>query len=368
MEQRLLGKSGLHVSVVGLGTMTFGGKDRFGNMGNIQAKEGMRMLDLCHDAGVTLIDTADLYSFGAAEEILGEVLKGRRNDFILATKAFMRMGPDIHDVGLSRKHLMQACDASLRRLQTDCIDLYMAHDPDMLVPMEETLRAFEDLISQGKVRYIGCSNFSGWQLMKSLAIADRLACSRYISQEINYSLLARDAEHELIPLGLDQGVGVMAWSPLGYGLLTGKFHRDARPAETRLNSLEAPGTLDMERVYRIVGVLGEIALERGVSAAQVAINWVMNKSCVSTVLIGARNEAQLRDNLAAARWRLNAEEMARLDTMGETPEPYPNWHHRRFAAERNPALPSMRTALASDVDVPQKESPQEVLEPLVRGN
>ena len=204
--------------------------------------------------------------------------------------------------------------------------------------------------------------------MKSLAVADRLACSRYISQEINYSLLARDAEHELIPLGLDQGVGVMAWSPLGYGLLTGKFHRDARPAETRLNSLEAPGTLDMERVYRIVDVLSEIAKERGVTAAQVAFNWVLKKPCVGTVLIGARNEGQLRDDLAAARWSLTAAEMARLDTVSATPEPYPNWHHRRFAAERNPALASMRTALASDIDVLRKEAPQEISEPLVRGN
>ncbi len=332
MQQRLLGNSGLHVSILGFGTMTVGGRDRFANMGSLGASETARMLDLCSDAGVTLIDTADLYSFGGAEEILGEVLKHRRHHFVLATKVFMRMGPGMHDVGLSRQHIVAACEASLRRLQTDFIDLYMAHDPDSLVPVDETLRAFDDLVAQGKVRYIGCSNHSGWQLMKALAASERRGYTRYISHEINYSLLARDAEHELIPLGLDQGVGVMAWSPLGYGLLTGKFRRDARPSETRLNSLEAPGTLDQERLYRIVDVLLEIAKERGVTAAQIALNWVISKPCVSTVLVGARNEAQLRDNLATAQWSLTAEEVARLDAASATPEPYPNWHHRRFAA------------------------------------
>lgn len=343
MEQRQLGNSGLSVSALGFGTMTVGGRDRFAQMGNIQAEEASRLIDICLESGVNLIDTADLYSFGAAEEVLGQVLKGRRDKFVLATKGFMRVGPGVHDVGLSRKHLLEACEASLRRLQTDYVDLYMAHDPDALVPMEETLRAFDDLISQGKARYIGCSNFSAWHVMKALAISEGCGYARYISQEINYSLLARDAEHELIPMGLDQGVGVMAWSPLGYGLLTGKFRRDARPTETRLASLEAPGTIDEDRLYRIVDVLLEISHERGVSAAQVALNWVMSKPCVSTVLVGARNEQQLRDNLGAAQWKLTAPEMARLDAVSTTPEPYPNWHHRKFAAERNPVLPSMRS-------------------------
>ena len=350
MQQRQLGNSGLHVSVLGFGTMTVGGKDRFANMGTLGSVETARMLDLCHDAGVTLVDTADLYSFGGAEEILGEVLRHRRYDFVLATKVFMRMGPGVHDVGLSRKHIMAACDASLRRLRTDYLDLYMAHDPDMLVPVEETMRAFDDLVSQGKVRYIGCSNHSGWQLMKALAVSERNRSARYIAQQVNYSLLARDVEHELIPLGLDQGVGVMAWSPLGYGLLSGKFRRDARPTETRLNSLEAPGTLDQERLYRIVDVLLDIARQRNVSAAQIALNWVMAKPCVSAVLVGARNEQQLRDNLAAAQWSLSQEEVVRLDAASATPEPYPNWHHRRFGAERNPALPSLRTPLPTDMN------------------
>ena len=335
--------------------MTVGGKDRFAHMGNLGTAETARMLDLCADAGVTLIDTADLYSFGGAEEVLGEVLRHRRHNFVLATKVFMRMGPGVHDVGLSRQHIIAACEASLQRLETDYIDLYMAHDPDMLVPIEETLRAFDDLVSQGKVRYIGCSNHSAWQVMKALAASERSGYARYVSQEINYSLLTRDAEHELIPLGLDQGVGVMAWSPLGYGLLSGKFRRDVRPSETRLNNLEAPGTLDQERLYRIVDVLLEIAQARNVSAAQVALNWVTAKPCVSTVLIGARNEEQLRDNLAAAQWSLTAEEVARLDAASATPQPYPNWHHRRFAAERNPELPSTRNTLATDINPDPKE-------------
>jgi len=333
--------------------MTVGGKDRFRAMGNIGPAEVSRLIDICIEAGLNFIDTADLYSFGAAEEALGEALEGRRQQMVIGTKVFMRMGPGAHDVGLSRKHIMEACEASLRRLRTDYIDLYMAHDPDSLVPTEETVRAFDDLVRQGKVRYAGCSNYSGWQLMKSLAVSDSRGLSRFISQEVHYSLLCRDIEHELVPLGLDQGVGVMAWSPLHYGLLTGKFRRDARPSETRLNQLEAPGVIDQELLYRIVDVLLEIGGQRGVSAAQVALNWVMNKPGVSTVIIGARNEQQLRDNLAAAGWRLSAEEMSRLDEVSATREPYPYWHQHKFGAERNPRLPSIRTAptLAKAVEI-----------------
>jgi aryl-alcohol dehydrogenase-like predicted oxidoreductase len=344
MEQRTLGRSGLSVSVMAFGTMTVGGKDRFKNMGELGVPETGRMLDLCMDAGVTLIDTADLYSFGGAEEVLGEVLQGRRQQFVICTKAFMRMGPGPHDVGLSRKHLIEACDASLRRLRTDYIDLYLAHDPDQLVPIEETLRAYDDLVRQGKVRYIGCSNHSSWHVMKALAASDRHGFPRYVCQEVNYSLLARDIEHELIPLGLDQGVGVMAWSPLHYGLLTGKFRRDARPTETRLNQLEAPGTIDEDRLFRIVDVLLDIARDRRVKPPEVALNWVMSKPRVDTVLIGARNEEQLRANLAAADWRLSAEEMRRLDEASAVPEPYPTWHQHKFALERNPRIPSIRDA------------------------
>ena len=342
MEQRQLGKSGLSVSVLSFGTMTVGGRDRFGKMGNLDVPQTSRILDICQEAGLTTIDTANAYSLGGAEEILGEALKGRRDRFVLVSKAFMRMGPAPHDTGLSRKHLVAACEASLRRLQTDYLDLYMGHEPDMFVPVEETMRAFDDLVSQGKVRYVGCSNHSAWHVMKALAVSERFGLARYVCQQVNYSLIGRDVEHEILPLGLDQGVGVMAWSPLHAGLLTGKFRRDVRPDVSRLNELDAPGTIDYERVYRIVDVLLAIAEERAVTAAQVALNWVLSKPGVDTVILGARHEAQLRDNLAAATWRLTAEEMARLDIVSALPEPYPQWHQHKFGIERNPRLPAQR--------------------------
>ena len=301
MEQRRLGNSGLSVSALSFGTMTIGGRDRFAKMGNLGVDETSRILDVLRDTGVTTIDTADVYSFGGAEEILGQALKGRRDEFVLVTKAFMRLGPGPHDIGLSRKHLITACEASLRRLQTDYLDLYLCHQPDMLVPVEETLRAYEDLVTAGKVRYIGCSNHSAWQAMKALAVSDRIGAPRYICQQVQYSLVSRDVEHEIVPLALDQEIGLMAWSPLHAGLLTGKFRRDTpRPTVARLNELDVPGTVDFDRLYRIVDVLDAIAKERGVSIPQVALNWVLHKPGVDTVILGARNEAQLRDNLAAA--------------------------------------------------------------------
>ena len=339
MEQRQLGTSGLSMSVLSFGTMTIGGRDRFGKMGNLGVTETMRILDICREAGVTTIDTADVYSYGAAEEILGEALAGRREEFVLVTKAFMRMGAAPHDVGLSRLHLIQACEASLRRLRTDYLDLYICHQPDSCVAVEETLRAYDDLVAQGKVRYIGCSNHAAWQVMKALAVSDRRGWARYVCQQVLYSLISRDVEHEIVPLALDQSVGIMAWSPLHAGLLTGKFRRDARPAVSRLNELDTPGTIDFERVYRIVDVLTEIAGARGVTPSQVALNWVMRKPGVTTVILGARDEAQLRDNLAAATWRLSAEEVAALDEVSALPEPYPMWHQHKFGIERNPRLP-----------------------------
>jgi aryl-alcohol dehydrogenase-like predicted oxidoreductase len=342
MEQRQFGNSGLSVSVLSFGTMTIGGRDRFGKMGNLGLSETTRMLDICRDAGITTIDTADMYSFGGAEEILGQALQGRREEFVIATKGFSRLGPGPHDIGLSRKHLIQACEASLKRLRTDYIDLYIGHQPDQLVSLEETMRAFDDLVTQGKIRYAGCSNNSAWHVMKALAVSERLGLTRYVCQQVNYNLIARDVEHEIIPLGLDQKVGLMAWSPLHAGLLTGKFTRDARPSVSRLNDLEAPGTIDFDRVYRIVDKLSEIARPRNATPAQVALNWVMNKPGVDTVIIGARDEAQLRDNLAAAEWRLSAEEMAALDEVSALPEPYPQWHQHKFGIERNPRLPATR--------------------------
>lgn len=343
MEQRRLGSSGLSVSVLSFGTMTIGGRDRFGKMGNLGVAETARMLDLCEEAGLTTIDTADMYSYGAAETILGQALaNGRRDRFVLATKAFMRLGTGAHDVGLSRKHLIEACEASLRRLQTDYIDLYICHQPDQFVPVEETMRAYDDLVTAGKVRYVGCSNHSAWHVMKALGVSACHGFVRYICQQVNYSLVARDIEHEIVPMGLDQSVGIMAWSPLQAGLLTGKFRRDVRPEVSRLNELDAPGTIDYDRVYRIVDVLDAIARERGATPSQVALNWVLNKPGVDTVIIGARHEEQLKDNLAAASWRLTAEEMGRLDAVSDLPEPYPHWHQHKFGVERNPKLPSVR--------------------------
>jgi aryl-alcohol dehydrogenase-like predicted oxidoreductase len=343
MEQRRFGNSGLSVSVLSFGTMTIGGRDRFAKMGNLGVKETSRILDVCRDAGVTTIDTADAYSFGGAEEILGEALQGRRNDFVLVTKVFSRLGTGPHDIGLSRKHLIQGCEASLRRLKTDYIDLYISHQPDMLVSIEETMRAFDDLVTQGKVRYIGCSNNSAWQVMKALAASDRLGLTRYMCQQVNYNLVARDVEHEIIPLGIDQSLGLMAWSPLHAGLLSGKFRRDApRPSISRLNELDVPGTVDFDRLYRIVDTLVDIGRARDVSPARVALNWVMNKPGVDTVIIGARDEAQLRDNLAAADFQLSGEEMAALDEVSALPEPYPMWHQHKFGIERNPRLPGIR--------------------------
>jgi len=344
MEQRRLGRSGLSTSVLSFGTMTIGGKDRYSKMGNLGVAETGRMLDRCRDAGVTVIDTANVYSWGGAEEIVGEALTGRRNSFVLVSKVFMRMGQGAHDTGLSRQHIVAACEASLQRLRTDHIDLYISHEPDMFVPVEETMRAFDDLVRDGKVRYVGCSNHSAWHTMKSVAASDRLGLTRYVCQQVNYNLIARDVEREIVPVGLDQGLGLMAWSPLHAGLLTGKFRRGGeKPAVSRLNDLNPPRTIDFERVYRIVDVLDAIAKERSVTCAQVALNWVLNKPGVDTIVIGARNEDQLEDNLGAVGWSLTDDEMARLDEVSALPEPYPQWHQHLFGIERNPKLPARRS-------------------------
>jgi aryl-alcohol dehydrogenase-like predicted oxidoreductase len=338
MECRLLGASGLEVSVLSFGTMTLGGQGRFAAMGNVQVEEARRLVEICMDAGVNLFDTADMYSAGKSEEVLGKALGARRKDVVLASKVFFRLQPGANKNGLSRRHILDSCDASLRRLGTDYIDLFQAHNFDSLTPLDETLRAFDDLIRAGKIRYAGCSNYAGWQLMKALSVSERLGISRYISQQINYSLVARDAEHELVAAGIDQRVGILVWSPLQGGLLSGKFRRgQAKPAESRLNTLEAPGTVNEERLYKIVDALAEIAGQREVSIAQAALNWVMRKPGVDTVIIGARNEQQLRDNLAAATWTLTDADMERLDEVSALPLPYPYWHQRKFAGDRNPA-------------------------------
>jgi aryl-alcohol dehydrogenase-like predicted oxidoreductase len=330
MEMRRLGASGLQVSALGFGTMTFGGSDRFSAVGSTGVDEARRQIDLCLDAGVTLFDTADVYSQGASEEILGQALEGRRHDAILATKVHGRMGPGPNDVGQSRHHIVRACEASLRRLRTDYIDLYQVHGFDALTPLEETLRALDDLVRAGKVRYIGCSNYSAWHLMKALGVSERLGLERYVSQQVYYSLVARELEYELVPLALDQGIGGIVWSPLSGGFLTGKYRRgQAGPSDARRPRRGDPGTIDEERGYAIIDVLEEIARERGASIAQAALAWLLRKPGVTSVLVGARREEQLVDNLKAASWTMSAEEVRRLDEVSATPPIYPYWHQRR---------------------------------------
>jgi len=290
------------------------------------------------DAGVNLVDTADVYSAGLSEEIIGEVLDaaGRRDRVLLATKARMPMGDGANDAGLSRHHLIAACEASLRRLRADHIDLYQVHEWDGLTPLEETLSALDDLVRAGKVRYVGCSNYTGWQLMKALGISERHGFERFVSQQIHYSLQAREAEYEIVPAGLDQGVGIMVWSPLGGGLLSGKYRRGERGPEgaRQLTEWNEPPVRDPDALHDVVDVLVEIADGRGVAAAQVAIAWLLGRPGVSTVVIGARTDEQLADNLAAADLELSDEERARLDEVSAPPLIYPHWHQAKTARDR----------------------------------
>ncbi|MBW4429148.1 MAG: aldo/keto reductase [Nostoc desertorum CM1-VF14] len=338
MEMRFLGKSGLQISVLSFGTMTFGGSDFFQEIGATQVDEAQHLIDICLDAGVNIFDTADVYSNGLSEEILGKALGKRRSDVIIATKAYGRMGKGANDTGLSRYHLIRACEDSLRRLNTDYIDLYQVHGFDALTPLEETLRALDSLVRSGKVRYIGCSNYSAWHLMKALSVSERLNLERYVSQQVYYSLVARELEFELIPLGLDQGVGILVWSPLAFGFLSGKYRRgQPQPEGTRRAKIDDIGTVsDVEKGYDIVEVLHEVANNRGVSVAQVALNWLLRQSGITSVIIGARNEQQLRDNLGAAQWELTPEEVNRLNQVSAIAPIYPYWHQRKFGAERIP--------------------------------
>jgi len=336
MEYRLLGRSGLKVSTITLGTMTMGGKGNFAKVGNAGVDEARRQIDLCLDAGVNLIDTADVYSTGASEEIIGEVLGGkRRNGVLIATKARFPMGDGPNDRGLSRHHLIEACEASLRRLRTDVIDLYQVHQWDGQTPLEETIDALDTLVRQGKVRYIGASNYSGWHLMKALAVSDRAYRQRFVSQQIHYTLEAREAEYELVPVSIDQGLGILVWSPLAGGLLSGKHRRGVTPEGTRqLAGWDEPPIRDEDRLWAIVDTLVGIAEARGVSGAQVALAWLLGRPAVTSVIIGGRTEAQLKDNLAAAELVLTAEERARLDKVSAPPVLYPYWHQLRTAKDR----------------------------------
>ena len=340
MEYRQLGRSGLKVSVYSFGAMTFGGSGWFAGVGQTKVDAARRQIGMCVEAGVNLFDTADVYSNGESEEILAEALGDKRQSVLVATKVFGPMGAEQNDRGASRHHIIRACEASLRRLKTDYIDLYQIHNQDSLTPPEETMRALDDLVRAGKVRYIGSSNFSGWWKMRSLAVADRYGLDRYVSQQIQYSLLWRDAEYELLPLGLAEGVGALIWSPLASGYLSGKFAAGAQSVPTRLRG-GGLAAIDDERARKVVSVLNEIASERdGASPSQVALNWLVRKAGVSSVIIGARTNEQLTDNLAAATWSLSDADVARLDEASATPIRYPYSHHRAFGPDRNP-LPTL---------------------------
>jgi aryl-alcohol dehydrogenase-like predicted oxidoreductase len=336
MEYRQLGRSGLRVSCLSLGTMTFGGRGDFAKVGSTGAADASRQVDECLEAGINLIDTADVYSHGLSEEIVGAAIEGRRDRVLVATKARMKMGDGANDAGLSRQHLIEACEASLRRLGVDHIDLYQLHEWDGVTPVEETLEALDHLVRSGKVRYVGCSNFAGWQLAKSLGVAERRGLPRYISQQIHYSLQAREAEYELVPSGLDQGVGIMVWSPLAGGLLSGKYRRNLDPpaGSRHLTDWGEPPVRDTEQLYDIIDALVEIATERGVSAAQIALAWLLGRPGVSTIVIGARTSEQLADNLAAAELQLTDEEQTRLDSVSRPPLIYPHWHQAASAGDR----------------------------------
>ncbi len=339
MEYRRLGGSGLSVPALSFGTGTFGGKgELFAAWGTTDVKEATRLVDICLEAGLTMFDSADIYSDGAAEQILGEAIKGRRNEVLISTKATFRSGAGPNDVGSSRFHLINAVEGALKRLQTDHIDLFQLHGFDAKTPVEETLSALDDLVRAGKIRYVGCSNFSGWHLMKSLDVAARYNLPRYAAHQAYYSLAGRDYEWELMPLGLDQHVGAVIWSPLGWGRLTGKIRRgQPLPETSRLHKTAEIGPpIDDEHLYRIVDALDEIAKETGKTVPQIALNWLLQRPTLPSVIVGARNEEQLRQNLGAVGWSLTGEQVARLDAASERPVPWPYWHQRAVFSERNP--------------------------------
>lgn len=339
MEYRLLGRSGFSVPALSFGTATFGGgSDFFRAWGASDVKEATRLIDVSLDAGLTMFDSADAYSAGLAEEILGQAIKGRRDKVLISTKATFRMGPTPNNLGSSRHHLIAACEASLKRLGTDYIDLWQMHGFDAKTPIEETMRALDDLVRVGKVRYIGCSNYSGWHLMKALAIADRYGWTRFVAHQAYYSLIGRDYEWELMPLGIEEGVGGVIWSLLAGGKLSGKFSRGRPiPEGTRIAQIGAMGPqVPDEQLYAIVDVLDMLAKETGRTISQIALNWVLSRPTISTVVVGARNEAQLKENLGAVEFKLTPDQIKRLDEASVRPLAYPYWHQRRTSSDRNP--------------------------------
>jgi aryl-alcohol dehydrogenase-like predicted oxidoreductase len=333
MEYRQLGGSGLKVSALSFGAATFGGGNEFFRAwGNTDVQGARRLIDICLEAGVNLFDTADVYSDGLSEEILGEAISGRRDQVLISTKGTFPMGVGPNDLGSSRHHLMRAFEASLRRLKTDYIDIYTLHGFDALTPVEEALRTLDDLVRAGKVRYIACSNFSGWHLMKSLAVSEKYGWSRYVAHQAYYSLVGREYEWELMPLALDQKIGTIVWSPLGWGRLTGKIRRNQPlPATSRLHDTAAQGPpVSDEFLYNVVDALDQVAEESGKTVAQVALNWLLQRPTVASVIIGARDEAQLRQNLAAAGWSLTTDQVVKLDAASATVPIYPYWHQGQF--------------------------------------
>ena len=338
METRRLGHSGFSVPVLSFGTGTFGGGNEFFQAwGSTQHDEATRLVDICLDAGLNMFDSADIYSGGLAEEVLGHAIKGRRDKVIVSTKATFRSGPGPNDVGSSRFHLLRTVDASLKRLGTDYVDLFQLHGFDAKTPVEETLGTLDDLVRAGKIRYIGVSNFSGWHLMKSLAVSDRHGLARYVAHQAYYSLIGREYEHELMPLGVDQGVGAVVWSPLGWGRLTGKIRRgQPLPERSRLHKTSEQGPpVPDDYLYDVVDALLAVADEVGKTVPQVALNWLLQRPTVSNVIVGARDEDQLRQNLGAVGWNLTPEQVGRLDAASHRPPAYPYWHQVGFA-ERNP--------------------------------
>lgn len=339
MEHRFLGASGFKVPVLSFGTGTFGGKGEFFEAwGATDVAEARKLIDICLEAGVTMFDSADIYSNGASESVLGEALKGRRDKVIISTKATFRFDDGPNSVGSSRFHLKRAVDAALKRLQTDYIDLFQLHGFDARTPAEEVLSTLDDLVRAGKILYTGVSNFSGWHLMKSQAVADRYGYPRYVANQTYYSLIGRDYEWELMPLGIDQGVGAVVWSPLGWGRLTGKIRRgQPLPEKSRLHKTADMGPpVPDEYLYRVIDAIDEIAEETGKTVPQIALNWLLQRPTVATVLIGARDEAQLRQNLGAVGWNLTPEQVAKLDAASAVRPAYPYWHQEGFA-ERNPS-------------------------------
>jgi aryl-alcohol dehydrogenase-like predicted oxidoreductase len=342
LEQRQLGGSGFMVPALTLGTATFGGGNEFFKAwGASDVAEATRMVDICLEAGVSMFDSADVYSSGLSEEILGKAIKGRRDKLLISTKGTFRRGPGPNEVGSSRQALLGAVEASLRRLGTDTIDLYQLHSFDAFTPVEEALRVLDDLVRAGKIRYIGCSNFSGWHLMKSLAVSEKYGLARHVAHQVYYSLVGRDYEWELMPLALDQKVGAVVWSPLGWGRLGGKYRRgQARPKESRLNSPAMTGRgpqVEEEYLFRVVDALDAVAKETGKTVPQVALNWLLGRPTISSVIVGARNEEQLRQNLGAVGWKLTAEQVKKLDAASAVEPSYPCWHQRSTFPERNPA-------------------------------